>query len=39
VQPRDEVEGHVDPGRHARGGHDVAVVDETRIAANVHVPP
>ena len=31
VEPRDEVERHVDPGRHTRCGDDVAVIDETRL--------
>jgi hypothetical protein len=28
MEPRDEMERHVDPGRHACGGDDVSVVDE-----------
>ena len=35
VEPRDEVQRHVDPGRDARRGHDLAAVDEPVVGAHL----
>ena len=35
VEPRHEVEGHVDPGRDAGGRHDLAAVDEPVLGPDV----